>query len=62
MIEKAREKKRVELEEAEKLAEEFRAQELSRLFDNPSRVEFKDKYMRTIKVMLDMMQHYSMLD
>lgn len=55
MIEKAREKKRVELEEAEKLAEEFRAQELSRLFDNPSRVEFKDKYMRTIKVMLDMM-------
>lgn len=57
MIEKAREKKRAELEEADRLAEEFRAYERSRLFDIPSTIEFKDKYGRTVKSRLNMLQY-----
>lgn len=37
-------KKRIESEEDAKVDEEFRAQEKSRTFDYPSRVEFKDKW------------------
>lgn len=39
-----KEKKRIEDEEVDKLTDEFKAQENLRLFDNPSKVQFKDKH------------------
>lgn len=46
------------MKETERLAEEFKAQGRSRIFDNPSGVEFIDKHMRTIKSILDLLWYY----
>lgn len=55
-IEQDSERKQKELEEAERVAEEFRAQGKSIIFSDSSRVKFKNKTRRIIKVKLDHLQ------
>lgn len=48
---------RKEDEKADRFAQEFKARAKSRLSNNTSRVEFQDKYGRTIKARHDYLQY-----